>query len=195
MRKTVSIVMVLVSMFFFSGLAHAASKVLVVYYSRDGHTKMVAEGLAEKWDATIEGILDLKKREGAIATAKAGTDAVLHKTTDIQFPLNDPFQYDLILIGTPAWFSNMTPAIRTYLTEFDLLEKDVAFFATCHKVGADKATQQMAELVFGKEAKGIPQLPLTHHDLDAERLEGKIETFYASIAPNNAMKEVFNETT
>ena len=48
---------------------------LVVYYSRTGKTKFVAEKVATKLKAEIEEVLDLKNRSGRIGFLKAGYDA------------------------------------------------------------------------------------------------------------------------
>ncbi len=156
------------------------TRVLVVCFSRDGHTKMVAEKLAEKFNADFELLIDTKNRTGALGNMSAGNDAVMHRQTTIKPLQHNPGEYDVILIGTPAWFSNMTPAVRTFISQNDLSGKTIAYFATCHRVGADKATAQMAQLVEKGSSKTALQLPLTHNDLENE-LDIKIDNFYAKL--------------
>jgi flavodoxin len=160
-----------------AAFAEGEAKVLVVYYSRDGHTKIAAEEIASQAGAVTERIIDKKQRVGKLATMAAGNDAVFHKKTLIRPAVHDPRDFDIIIVGTPAWFSNMTPAVRTYLTEHGLSQKKVCFFATCHRVGADKAALQMAELVYGENAGQSPQLPLTHADLDSDGFKEKVKEF------------------
>jgi flavodoxin len=177
MKKIIYACIALTLLISAAAFAEGEAKVLVVYYSRDGHTKLAADEIALQSGAVTESIVDTKKRAGKIATMAAGNDAVFHKKTVISSVVHDPRDFDIIIVGTPAWFSNMTPAVRTYLTEHALSDKEVYFFATCHSIGADKATEQMAELVYGENAGEARQLPLTHADLKAEGFKEKVQGF------------------
>ncbi|MEW6536682.1 MAG: flavodoxin [Candidatus Auribacterota bacterium] len=163
-----------------SHAAETENRALVVCYSRDGHTKMVAEKLAEKFNADIEILIDKKNRTGALGNMNAGNDALMHKTTTIEPLQHNPADYDIILIGTPAWFSNMTPAVRTFITQTDLTGKTVGYFATCHRVGADKAAAQMDELVSKGSSDPKTHLPLNHKDIESG-LDEKLTEFYVNI--------------
>ena len=154
------------------------SEALVVYYSRDGHTKTVAEKISVKFKADIERLIDKKKRTGFLENILAGTDAISGASTTLEKLNHNPADYDIILVGTPSWFSNMTPAVRTFLDSYDLLDKKVGFFATCHSSGADKTVKQMAENVSKDKAADYPVLFLKEKDLEEQVLEKKIEEFY-----------------
>ena len=142
---------------------------------------MVAQKLAEAFDADIERLRDQKERTGMIGTLSAGKDAMAHNVTEIEPLANNPNDYSVILIGTPAWFSNMAPAVRTFIEQFHLTDKTIGLFSTCHRIGADKATQQMAELISAEKAAGYARLPLTHHDLEEGMLAEKIKQFESAI--------------
>jgi flavodoxin len=105
-------------------------KSLVVYYSRTGKTKFVAETIATELGSDIEEIVDLKSREGKIGWMSATRDASSEKETPIAPTKQAPKDYDLIIIGTPVWAFNLTPAIRTYIKNNDLSAKKVALFFT-----------------------------------------------------------------
>lgn len=188
--RPLAIMLCIIISIFFNNLLYASepsSRVLVVCYSRDGHTKMVAEKLAEKFNADLEMLIDTTNRTGAFGTAGAGNDALMHKTTTIEPLQHNPEDYEVILIGTPGWFSNMTPAVRTFIKDNELSGKTIGYFATCHKVGADKATLQMAELIDKDTAESSPKLPLTHHDLE-EGLDRKIDRFYEQVMAHTTLK-------
>jgi len=102
-------------------------KTLVVYYTRTGNTKFIAETIAGELGADLEEVIDLKKRKGILGFLKAGRDAMLGKETEIAQKKN-PAEYDLIIIGQPIWAGSPTPAIRTYLKKNDLSGKKVALF-------------------------------------------------------------------
>ena len=104
-------------------------KILVAYYSRTGNTKQIGDEIAKKLEADVDEIVDLKNRtRKIIGWIIAGKDASQEKTTDIKIKKN-PKEYDLVIIGTPVWSWNMTPAIRTYLEDNKF--NKVAFFCTC----------------------------------------------------------------
>jgi len=101
---------------------------LVVYYSRTGKTKSVAEKIAFELKAEIEEVVDLKNRDGWFGFLKAGFDATLGRETEIGEMRKSPRDFDLIVVGTPVWNSRPSSAIRTYLKRNDLSEKKVAIF-------------------------------------------------------------------
>lgn len=103
-------------------------KILVVYYSRTGVTKKIASEIAQKLNADIDEIIDLKDRSGIKGWLGGGKDAFFEKPTKIKNKIN-PEKYDLVIIGTPIWAGRMAPSIKTYLIQFKIKNK-VAFFCT-----------------------------------------------------------------
>jgi flavodoxin len=105
-------------------------KSLVLYYSRTGNAKFVAETIAAELGSDIEEVVDLKSREGKLGWISAGRDASSGKGTRIAPTKKVPYDYDLVIIGTPVWAWGPTSAIRTYLSNNDLSGKKVALFFT-----------------------------------------------------------------
>lgn len=105
-------------------------KSLVVYYSRTGNAKFVAEIIAAELGSDIEEVVDLKSREGKLGWMSAGREAMSGKETQIAPTKKFPQNYDLLIIGTPVWAWGPTCAIRTYLNNNDLSGKKVALFFT-----------------------------------------------------------------
>jgi flavodoxin len=103
-------------------------KTLVVYYSRTGTTKILAEEIAKILNCEIEEIIDQKNRLGPIGFLSGGRDALEEKLTKIK-PINrDLKKYDLVIVGSPVWTGRMAPALRTFLLEAK--PKKVAAFCT-----------------------------------------------------------------
>ncbi|MGD6810071.1 MAG: flavodoxin family protein [Candidatus Bathyarchaeia archaeon] len=105
-------------------------KILVVYYSRTGKTRFVAETIASQLGADLEEIVDLKNRQGKLGWILAGKDASRKSLTEIASLTKAPAAYDLIVIGTPIWAWSPTPAVRTYIKQNSLSGKMVALFYT-----------------------------------------------------------------
>jgi flavodoxin len=103
-------------------------KSLIVYYSRSGNSKFVAETVAAEIGADVEEIVDQKKRSGIGGWLSGGKDAKQGKETEIAATTKSPANYELIVVGTPVWASSITPAVRTYLKKNDLAGKKVAAF-------------------------------------------------------------------
>lgn len=120
---------------------------LVVYYSRTGKTKFVAEKIAYELKADIEEVVDLKNRDGWFGFLKAGFDATLGRETKIGEMRKSPRDFDLIVVGTPVWNSRPSSAIRTYLKINDFSEKKVAVFCTNDSMGKEKALERTKSVI------------------------------------------------
>lgn len=120
-------------------------KTLVVYYSRTGNTKMIAESISNALDSDIEEIIDTEKRSGIIGYIKSGYEASRGKLSEIQESKYDLSQYDLLIIGTPVWASKMAVPVRAYLkNNMDKIPL-LACFSTCGRSGIEKTNQDFAE--------------------------------------------------
>jgi len=116
----------------------SSMKILVTFYSRSGKTKKVAEAISEILKCDKEEIFDTKNRKGIPGFLSAGTDANLRRLTTIKEIKNNPSLYDLVIIGTPIWSSNISTPIRTYLSLYQEDFKKVAFF--CTRLSSDSRT-------------------------------------------------------
>jgi flavodoxin len=105
-------------------------KSLVVYYTRTGNARFVAETIAAEIGADVEEVIDMKKRSGVLGYLSGGKDARQGKETQIAPIKKSPADYDLIIVGTPIWAARPTPAITTYLKKNNLSGKKVALFFT-----------------------------------------------------------------
>jgi flavodoxin len=128
-------------------------KALIVYYSRTGNTKKVGDDLAKALSGDVDELIDMANRAGPVGflmSAREGSGRMLAKLQPVK---KDPAIYDIVVIGTPNWASNMSSPVRTYLTENKAKFKNVAFFCTEGiKGGSEKAFAEMEE-VAGKKPK------------------------------------------
>ena len=116
---------------------------LVVYYSRTGYTKRVAETISSKLDSDIERIKDMKDRSGFIGYMRSGWEAFRKKTPIIKDPKHDPSDYDIVIIGTPVWAQGPSSPVLTYLHRFSDKFKKTAYFCTLGGSGAEKTMSKM----------------------------------------------------
>jgi flavodoxin len=153
-------------------------KYLVAYYSRTGNTKQLAHQIAETLNADIDEIIDKKKRKGMTGWLSAGRDATGKRDTEITVKKN-PLDYDVVLVGSPVWGSNLTPAIRKYLTTYNLQGKKVAFFATSDGDDQSEVFTQMKALSSGADHLGAYGTAKKH--LKDGSHEVSLKTFLASL--------------
>jgi len=129
-------------------------KVLVVYYSRTGKTRFVAEKVAAELEADIEEVVDLKSRGGRFGFLKAGYDATRGNETEIGETQKSPSDFELIVVGTPVWNSRPSSAIITYLKRNDFAGKKVAVFCTNEGMGEEKAVDRIKALISNGDIVG-----------------------------------------
>ena len=124
-------------------------KSLVVYYSRNGNTRFVAEKISHEIDGDIEEIIDKKRRKGPLGFVIGGFDATRGRLTKIAEIQKSPRDYDLIVVGTPMWNKRITPAVRTYLKNNNFSEKKVALFCTSLGSQSDRVFKTLKEIMQG----------------------------------------------
>ena len=131
-------------------------KILVVYYSLDGNTKLMAESIAEEVKADI---LELKPKKDISSKGFmkyiSGGRAVSMKTKPELLPLDkDPRDYDMLFIGTPVWAWSYAPALNTFFSEQQLSRKKTALFC-CHGGGKGKIFDKMKTALKNSDILGV----------------------------------------
>lgn len=121
-------------------------KVLVVYYSRTGVTKKIAETIAQNVKCDIEEIIDTVGRKGFWGIIKSSFEALKGKPSVIKETNRDVLAYDVVAIGTPVWAGRMSCAIRAYLEKNKGKFRKVVFFSTQKGDGKDTIFEDMENI-------------------------------------------------
>ena len=108
------------------------NKKLVVYFSYTGHTKMIVDKIKDKLDCDIlkiETVGPYSTDYDTVVNDEQNSERsnFLPEIKDININLDN---YDEIILGTPVWWYRPAPAIRSFLTKYDLTGKTVIPFAT-----------------------------------------------------------------
>jgi flavodoxin len=151
-----------------------AKKILVVYYSRTGVTKKIAEAIAAELKGEVEEIIDAKDRQGLTGWLSGGRDATMRNLTEINPPQKSPAAYDLVIIGTPIWAWTMTPAVRAYMTQNKAALKNVAFFCTMGGSGDVGAFEAMSKIA---DKKPLALLSLLTKEVNEGKHAAKVAEF------------------
>ncbi|WP_022762792.1 MULTISPECIES: flavodoxin family protein [unclassified Butyrivibrio] len=121
-------------------------KRLIVYYSLEGNTEYIAEKLAENIGAETLKLIP-KKSYHTSGFAKffwGGKSAVMAEKPELE-PYEVADDYEEIIIGFPVWAGNITPPIRTFVSENGQLLKGkrISAFACQSGAGAEKAFSKL----------------------------------------------------
>jgi flavodoxin len=152
---------------------------LVVFYSRTGTTKNVAEAIASSLDCDIEEIIDTKNRLGFLGVLSAGWSAIFRKLTVIEEITKNPGEYDIVIVGGPVWAGRAGSAARTYLSQYKDRFRQVAFFCAGGGPGQQGVFTDMAELC-GKEP--VAFLEVTAKEVGKGEHSVKIGEFVSQIS-------------
>lgn len=132
---------------------------LVIYYSLEGSTRLVAEAIAEAMGADLAVLRPaVEPRATGIARYLLyGWQRITHPRMRIA-PLEvDPQAYDLLFVGTPVWNSQPAPAVQTLLRITPMNGRQVALFCT-HRGGPGKTLALMERAATGAEILGRLEL-------------------------------------
>ena len=108
------------------------AKALVVYYSRSGNTRAVAEAI----HAAVGGdIVELQPVTPYPEAYRATTDQAKQELASgykppLKHRIGHIEAYDVVFVGSPNWWGSVAGPVRTFLSEYDLAGKRIAPFIT-----------------------------------------------------------------
>ena len=153
-------------------------KTLILFYSRTGITKKIAENLTNYLGADIEEVFDTVNRSGVFGYMRAGKDAISKKLTIIKPLIHNLSDYDLIIIGTPVWVGLMATPIRTIITEQKDKIKQVALFCTQGATNTQGALADMTKLL---EKQIVATLEISTKEVVNNNFTEKLNKFVSEI--------------
>lgn len=140
-------------------------KTLVVFYSRTGTSWKIAQEIAKSINADLEELIDQKNRRGIIGYIKSGIDAIQKKRASLKQTEKDPSAYDLVVLGTPVWISNLSTPMRTYVDDNKKLLNKIALFCTAGGNSKHYASNCLRELEKLTGQKPVAFLGLDKNDI------------------------------
>jgi len=121
----------------------AVKKILVVFYSRSGTTRKIAEALAAELKCDVEEIVATDSRAGFIGIMRSLIEAIRQRPAQIAATKREPSSYDLVMIGTPVWAWSISSPVRAFLMQNAQKLPQVAFFCTQGSRGDESTFAQM----------------------------------------------------
>lgn len=128
---------------------------LVVYYSLDGNTRLIAETIARAVGADI---LELRlknevKSGGLMKYFRAGRHVFLREKPELLPFDKNPEDYHVLFMGSPVWAFSYAPALRTFFSQVKIKDKKVALFC-CYGGAEGKTFVNMKKALSGNEILG-----------------------------------------
>lgn len=155
-------VLIVLTILFVAGFAYAITqnnkgdimdnkKILVAYFSWGGNTKFIAEKIHSQVGGDMFRIetavpYPTDYNEAAYGVAKKQHDENIHPELKDN---GDVSEYDVIFVGTPAWWYTMAPAVMTFLEENNFEGKTIVPFITHGGGGNYTIAQEMGQLAKG----------------------------------------------
>ncbi len=153
---------------------------LVIYYSKTGNTRAVAERIAEVTGGELEELTERGvKRSGILGWLLSGRDGLCQRASTIDPPKRDVQSYDTVFVGSPVWGGNLVPAVRSYLSSVDLQGKNLGLFCTMGSGGDRKTFDSMRSLTPGASILGEMSVKQANIS-DAEALKQRVANWTAS---------------
>ncbi|TDT67450.1 flavodoxin [Hypnocyclicus thermotrophus] len=125
-------------------------KGLIVYYSLDGNTEYVVNKLLEKNNFDIIKLSPKKDitEKGLLKYFWGGSQVFMKKMPELNDYNKTINNYNTIIIGTPVWAGNFTPAIRSFLVkeQENLKNKKIYIFA-CFDGNSGKTFKKFEEFI------------------------------------------------
>jgi len=88
---------------------------IVLFVTRDGHSRALAAEIGKRLEAPVHEIVDLVKRKGLVGYIRAGAQAWRKKATPIKDPGVAPEGVKFVVLVQPVWASAICPPIRSWL--------------------------------------------------------------------------------
>lgn len=149
---------------------------LVVYYSLTGKTELIAKIIAAELSAGIEQITT-EKPVNLQDFTKVGLSniSLIHgiisrRKAKINQPTYNVQDFDRIIILTPVWMNNPTPAINSYIDSQNFRNKEVVLVATIAEKGSAQNAFSVMNSVIRKKGGRI----IITKEINIEKIEQEI---------------------
>ncbi|MFA0834592.1 MAG: flavodoxin family protein [Methanobacterium formicicum] len=153
-------------------------KILIAYYSWQGHTRKVVELLAQKLDAQTERIEPIKQSGMATKAMKA----YFSLKSNIKPSRADLSDVDHLIVATPVWADHPTPYVMKYISLLTNTKgKTFSILVEMGGRGADKTIKRVRK---GLEKKGMEFVTFAvtvERDVDEDNFELTITDMVDSI--------------
>jgi len=120
------------------------AKVLVVFHSRSGHCRMIAEALSQKRGWSLGEVVYL---QGGQSYGRCARDALLRREPQIRYQGPNPSRFDVVLLVSPVWCWRLSPPMRSFVRPMHGKLDGVAMLSCMGGSGAGNAVAEVERLI------------------------------------------------
>jgi len=150
--------------------------VLVVFHSRSGHCRMLAETLSRKRGWPLGHV---SYRAGQPSYGRCARDALLRRAPEIRYEGPDTSGFEVLVLVSPIWCWRLCPPMRAFLRSLRGERRNVAVLSCMGGSGAANAVAEVEGLV---RRPVVAQLALRQDEVDAGRHDESVHAFADEIA-------------
>lgn len=114
-------------------------KTLVIYYSLEGNTKLIADAISKELSCDVLR-LNVEKdipKKGFLKFVWGGKQVIFNQKPELEY-FNENFdEYGFVIIGSPVWAGSYVPAFNSFFSKVKLTNKKIALFS-CYGGSAGK---------------------------------------------------------
>ena len=184
---------IIISLFFLIK-SFDTSKILMIYFSRSGNTKLFADYIKENIKIDSYQIIPAKPYPDDIDIMKelAKEERNNNIKPNITEPLQDINKYDIILLGYPLWHSFLPNIVINQIENLDFNGKTICPFNTYGSSGVGNSTIDIKNYAKGaiiKEGFPIKDSMIKIKDESMNRIKNWINNDFEYIEESNTEKE------
>jgi hypothetical protein len=159
------------------------SDTVVVYVTRNGHSRVLALDLGSRLGAEVHEIGDLASRKGIFGWINAGRQAATKRATPIRDPGVDLGPVKTVVLVQPVWASGVCPPIRSWIRAHakELAGKRVAVLLSDYITPASELRLQFEE-EFPDELGKLAACAAVMRKSDAVQRKKAVDDFVAELA-------------
>ncbi len=158
------------------------SNICVVYVTRDGHSRALAQDISSKTGSEIYEIVDGTNRKGFIGYMNTGRQSMKGITTPIVDPNIALERFDHVVFVQPTWAGSVPPPIRTW---FSLHGKELAgkkcSLLVSNKGSAGEPIRAKFEDEFGAMIGRLTAFAVVRENLTTEEKSHIVSEFVAEM--------------
>jgi flavodoxin len=150
--------------------------VLVVFHSRSGHCRMIAEALSQKRGWSLGEVVYL---QGPQSYGRCARDALLRGEPEIRYRGPNPSGFEVVVLVSPVWCWRLSPPMRSFVRSMHGKLSDVAVLSCMGGSGAANAVAEIERLT---QRKAVARLALRQDQVEAGRHAEPVQAFADEVA-------------
>lgn len=150
-------------------------KAAVIYYSKSGKTKAIADKIAAEFEAEVYSVEPQKAYGNYLsAVIRVGGEIRRKESPVLKTKPGDFSAYDTVFIGFPVWYGTLPSFLQEYIKGSKLGKKRIIPFATAGANGKASSLETLREL--------LPDAEITDYFYTSRRKQQDVDAWLREIA-------------